>query len=392
MPKNMLKRKRIIGVLSGTSVDSIDCVLAEFSGFGQKTKVAVKDFHSKPYPKQLRELILKNSDIKTSNVHDICLLNFLVGKAFASAILDFLKKKKIKASGIDFIGSHGQTIFHIPEEKSVGGIKSKSTLQIGDPSVIASLTGITTIGDFRTADMAVGGNGAPFAPYLDYMLFGSDKKNVALLNIGGIANVTILKKGCKKNEVHAFDTGMGNMVIDALMKKLHGKNFDNNGSVSSKGKLNKTLFNKLKAKDKYYTMKPPKATGREIYGEDFVNYILKNSKGIPKEDVIRTVTEFGAYTICHNVKKFLPKGCKSIDEMYVSGGGVNNKFIMDYLKASLKETKVFKLDSKGITAKNKEAVLFAALANETYHGMTSNLPSVTGAKRDVILGKICLAS
>jgi len=388
----MPKVRRIIGVLSGTSVDSIDCVLAEFSGFGLKTKVTVKDFYSKSYPKQLRELILKNSNIKTSNVHDICLLNFIVGKAFAGAVLEFLKKRKIKASTIDFIGSHGQTIFHIPEEKSVGGFRSKSTLQIGDPSVVASLTGITTIGDFRNADMAVGGNGAPFAPYLDYIMFGSEKKNTALLNIGGIANVTILKKGCKKNEVHAFDTGMGNMVIDALMKNFYNTAYDKNGNISSLGKTNEILFNKLKAKDKYFSSKPPKATGREYYGEDFVNYILKNSKGIPKQDVIRTVTEFAAHTICYNIKKFLPKGCESVDEMYVSGGGVNNKFLMDCMKKSLTGTKILKLDSKGITAQNKEAVLFAALANETYNGMTSNLPSVTGASRDVILGKICLAS
>ena len=162
----MPKVTRIIGILSGTSVDSIDCVLVEVTGFGPKTKIAVKEFYSKRYPNELKKLILKNSHIASSNVEEICLLNFIIGKAFAQAVKEFLTKRKINSSSISFIGSHGQTIYHIPQEKAVGGIKSKATLQIGDPSVIASLTGITTIGDFRTADMAVNGNGAPFAPYL----------------------------------------------------------------------------------------------------------------------------------------------------------------------------------------------------------------------------------
>ncbi len=387
----MLKSRKIIGVLSGTSVDSIDCVLVNVSGFGAKTKIEVKEFYSKRYPSELKKLILKNSHIKSSNVEEICLLNFIIGKAFAGAVLEFLKKKKINSSSIAFIGSHGQTIFHIPQEKSIGGIKSKSTLQIGDPSVIAALTGITTIGDFRVSDMAMNGNGAPFAPYLDYILFGSTKKDIALLNIGGIGNVTILKKGCKKNEVLAFDTGAGNMMIDALMKKFYKKDFDKNGKIAESGKLNISLFNKFKNKDKYYSQKPPKATGREYYGEDFVNYILKNSKGIPKQDIIRTVTEFTAFTICYNINKFMPKGCELIEELHISGGGAENKFLVESINSHMPGTKILKLDSKGITAKNKEAVLFAILANETYNGMTSNLPSVTGAKREVIQGKICLA-
>lgn len=387
----MTKERKIIGILSGTSVDSIDCVLAEVQGFGTKTKIRVKEFYSKRYPNELKKLILKNSHAKSSNVEDICLLNFLIGKAFAGTVSELLRKKKINPASVAFIGSHGQTIYHIPQEKSVGGIKSKSTLQIGDPSVIAALTRITTIGDFRTADMAMNGNGAPFAPYLDYILFGDTKKDIALLNIGGIGNVTILKKGCKKNEVLAFDTGAGNMMIDALMKKFYKKDFDRNGKIASSGKLNAALFNKMKSRDKYFTQKPPKATGREYYGEDFINFILKNSKGILKQDIIRTVTEFTAYTICHNIYAFMPKGCKEIEELHISGGGADNKFLVESIAQYMPGTKILKLDSKGITAKNKEAVLFAVLANETYNGMTSNLPSVTGAKREVIQGKICLA-
>lgn len=387
----MPNSRKIIGVLSGTSVDSIDCVLVNISGCGVKTQIEVKEFYSQKYPSELKKLILKNSHISSSNVEDICLLNFLVGRLFAKTITEFLRKRKINSSSVAFIGSHGQTIYHIPEEKSIGGIKSKATLQIGDPSVIASLTGITTIGDFRIADMAMNGNGAPFAPYLDYILFGNSKKDIALLNIGGIGNVTILKKNCKKNEVLAFDTGAGNMMIDALMKKFYNADYDKNGKIAASGKLNTALFNKMKSKDKYFTQKPPKATGREYYGEDFINFILKNSKGIPKQDIIRTVTEFSAYTICHNIYAFMPRECKEIEELHISGGGAENKFLIGSIAAHMPETKILKLDSKGITAKNKEAVLFAVLANETYNGMTSNLPSVTGAKREVIQGKICLA-
>lgn len=387
----MPKPKNIIGILSGTSVDSIDCVLLEAQGFGVKTKLAVKEFYSKRYPNELKKLILKNSHKATSNVEDICFLNFAVGKAFANTILEFLAKKKISSSSVSFIGSHGQTIHHIPQEKKAAGIKTKATLQIGDPSVIAVLTGITTIGDFRIADMAHNGNGAPFVPFLDYILFGNTKKNIALLNIGGIGNVTILKKNCRKDEVTAFDTGAGNMMIDALMKKFYGKEYDSNGKIAASGKLNISLFNKMRTRDKYYSQKPPKATGREYYGIDFINFILKNSKGIPKQDIIRTVTEFTAYTICYNINNFMPKGCDCIDELHISGGGADNKFLVERITDAMPGTKILKLDSKGINSKNKEAVLFAVLANETYHGMTSNLPSVTGAKREVIQGKICLA-
>ena len=242
-------------------------------------------------------------------------------------------------------------------------------------------------GNGIAADIAVDGNGAPLVPYLDYVLFKSDKKSRLLINIGGIANLTYLKTKCKINDVVAFDTGPGNMLIDYLSKKFFKKNYDRDGMISAKGILNESLFNDLIAKDYYFKSAPPKSTGREYYNEIFLNEILEKYSGIGKKDIIRTFTEFTCFTIYYNFLRFIKKRA---DEIYVSGGGANNKLIIDTLNQYF-EQPVSALDIGGINTNNKEAVLFALLAYEAMNRRTTNIKQVTGAKKCIISGKICYA-
>jgi anhydro-N-acetylmuramic acid kinase len=330
---------------------------------------------------------MKCSNPEVSNIADICKLNFLLGRYFALKINDFIRLFKISRAEIDYIGSHGQTLYHYPFDEKFSGISVKSTLQVGDPSVIANITGITTVGDFRNADIAVNGSGAPLVPYMDFVLFKSDEKSRLLINIGGIANLTYLKRNCKINDVVAFDTGPGNMLIDYLSKKYYKKNFDRDGILSGKGKLNEVLFNELINKDNYFKALPPKSTGREYYNEIFINEVLEKFSKIDKKDIIRTFTEFTCFTIYYNFVRFAGK---KADEIYVSGGGARNKIIIEVLNQYF-EQPVKVLDIGGINTNNKEAVLFALLAYETMNRRTSNIKQVTGADKNVILGKICYA-
>lgn len=388
---NLLKKNKrtVIGLLSGTSVDAIDAVLLLITGNGLKTKVRVIDFTELAIPQQVRLAIFKNSDKKTAKIEEITRLNVIIGALFSDAVLKLMKRNRLQHESVDLIGSHGQTIHHLPEKDSYNGYRVKSTLQIGDPAIIANLTGITTVGDFRIADCAVDGDGAPLVPYLDHILFTHKSKNRALLNIGGIANITVLKKNARKQDVFAFDTGPGNMIIDGLMYHLFKKKYDRNSFVAKKGTLNTELFNFL-LMDSAYRAAPPKSTGREHYGMEFQKKLLKKFNRVNKYDLIRTVTEFTAYSIWHNYRNFIESDCR-IDELIVSGGGAHNPLLMHSLKNYFKGVKLSKLKINGITAQNKEAILFAVLANECIAGNPANMNRVTGSTKDVILGKICQA-
>ena len=272
---NLLRKNKrtVIGLLSGTSVDAVDAVLLQITGSGLKTRVNVIDFTELSVPQQVRLAIFKNSDKKTASIEEISRLNVIIGALFSDAVLKLLKRNSMQAASVDLIGSHGQTIHHLPEKDNFLGYRVKSTLQIGDPAIIANLTGITTVGDFRIADCAVDGDGAPLVPYLDHILFTHKSKNRALLNIGGIANITVLKKNARKQDVFAFDSGPGNMIIDGLMYHLFKKKYDKNSLVAKKGTLNTELFNYL-IMDSAHRAEPPKSTGREHYGMEFQKKIL----------------------------------------------------------------------------------------------------------------------
>jgi anhydro-N-acetylmuramic acid kinase len=238
--------------------------------------------------------------------------------------------------------------------------------------------------------MALGGEGAPLVPYFDYLLFNSKSRNRAFLNIGGISNITILEKNAKPNDVLAFDTGAGNMLIDFLAKKLFNKEYDVNGNFAEQGKINERLLKELIKKDNFITKKPPKSTGRERYGMAFIEILLKKFKKISKYDIITTVTDFSAYSVYRNYELFIKNKIK-IDELFVSGGGAKNKFLLKRLKKYFGLSVDIKtIDSLGISSDAKEAICFAVLANETISGNPSNIPKVTGAKKQTILGKICL--
>lgn len=378
----------IVGLMSGTSLDGIDAALVEIKGSGTGTKLKQIDFITLPFPEGFRNFALKNSTTGTSDVADIARLNFLLAQLYAEAVSKLCNHAEVGAEEVDLIGSHGQTIHHLPQKVKMFGKEIAATLQIGDPSVIAKLTGIITVGDFRVGDVALDGQGAPLVPYFDYLLFRSEKFSRILLNIGGIANLTYLPKGCDAKDVIAFDTGPGNMVVDQLMKSFYDKDFDENGNTASSGSVKKDMLEVLMT-DEFIKASPPKSTGRERYGKDFVGNVLDKFGFYPKEDIIATVTEFTTSAVRKNFDQFLSRKGK-VDELYVSGGGAHNPFMMESLQRHFAGTNMKDAEGLGISSDAKEAICFAVFANETISGNPTNLPQVTGASRATILGKICL--
>ncbi len=385
------KSKRlVIGLMSGTSLDGVDAVLLEIKGCGTSTKLKQLGFITYPFPAGMKQALLKNVEYKGGNVTEICRLNFLISLVYVDAIKVLTNKLNIPLSKIDLIGSHGQTVHHLPNKENLFGYMFGSTLQIGDPSVIAKLTGILTIGDFRTGDVALGGQGAPLVPYFDYIMFHSNEKNRALLNIGGISNITILDKKGTAKDVIAFDTGPGNMLIDYLCRKFFNKEYDKDGMIAFSGKVNENLFGDLIKTDSFIHQRPPKSTGREYYGRDFISKLMRKHKLIPHADWIATITKFTAFAVFNNYDKFI-KDETVIEELFVSGGGARNKYLVNELKKYFgKNVSIKNVKDLGISSDAKEAICFAVLANETLGGNPSNIPRVTGAEKQTILGKICL--
>ncbi len=376
--------------MSGTSVDGISAALVRITGSGLSTKIKFLGGINHPFPKEMRKSILSIAEPGGGNTADICRMNFFISLAYIQAVKKLCQKLNLPLSKINLIGSHGQTIHHLPQKEKLFGFTSGSTLQIGDISVLSKQLGITTVGDFRTADVALGGEGAPFVPYFDYTVLSSDKTDRALLNIGGIANITALKKGAKPDDVIAFDTGPGNMMIDSLMNRFYGLKYDRDGKVALSGAVNKRLLAYLKETDSYPDQPPPKSTGREFYSKEFVDLIIKNSTGIPQKDIIATVTYYTAWSVFFAYTKYIRRKV-TISELFLSGGGAKNKAIVKYMKSLFGgETKVANVTSLGVDSDYKEAICFAVLANETISGNCANLPSVTGASSPTILGKISL--
>jgi len=382
--------KYVIGLMSGTSLDGIDVALVKIDNNWVDTKINLIGFLEHPFPAGLRETILKNSLKETSNVEDICRLNFLIPKIYVEAIETLCSQINFEIEKIDLVGSHGQTIQHLPKEVNYFERMIASTLQIGDPSVIAKLLGVTTVGDFRTGDVALGGQGAPLVPYFDFLLFHSTEKNRALLNIGGISNITVLNKSGSQKDVLAFDTGPGNMMIDLLMQKFFDKKFDVNGDVARSGKLNDDLLTALITKDNFIESVPPKSTGREYYGIEFLDNLFTEFNDVTPENWLHTITKFTAYAIFRNYEKFIQAETE-LDEIIISGGGAKNLFLYECLSDYFgKNTEVEVIDKIGISSDAKEAICFAVLANETISSNPSNIPRTTGASKPTILGKICL--
>ncbi len=300
--------RNVIGLISGTSCDGIDACLAKITGNGSSTEIEIIEFETYPYKNEIRELIFDASNEQTGTVDKICQLNFILGRLFADAAVQIAGKSSIPISDIDIIGSHGQTIYHISSLKEKADKKVRSTLQIAEPSVIARETGVTTVGDFRTGDIAAGGEGAPLVPYADFILFGKDGIDRAIQNIGGIANVTFLPAGCSINEIIAFDNGPGNMIIDCFVEIItDGRlKYDKDGELASKGKLNQGLLERL-CSHPYLSIPPPKSTGREDFGFQFSDDLYEELKrdNVDILDTITTVTAFTAKSISDSYRKYI---------------------------------------------------------------------------------------
>ena len=382
------KKLTIIGLMSGTSADGIDAVLIDVSGSGTGTRFIRRAFAMYPYPRGYRKFLLAQSDNASAKLESVTRLNVLVAEFFAEAARKIARKAGKPIAEVDLIGSHGQTIHHLPRPVKLYGRDIHATLQIGSPSVIAKRTGVVTVGDFRSGDIAVGGTGAPLVPYLDYILFRSAKHTRALLNVGGIANITVLPRGCGISEVLAFDTGPGNMLIDGLMERFFGVPLDRDGRTAGRGMIIPRLLREL-LEHPFFRIRPPKSTGREAFGRDLMDMILKRTRRVRKEDVITTVSELTALSIFRSCRA-LPRRTGRIDELLVSGGGVHNVYLMDALRRYFAGVKVRVTDELGCPADAKEAICFALLANETLRGNPSNVPGATGARRQTVLGTICL--
>jgi len=382
--------RNVIGLMSGTSFDGIDACLVKITGNGLSTEIEIIEFETYPYKEEIRELIFDASKEQTGRVDKICQLNFTLGKLFADAAGQIAEKSSIPISDIDIIGSHGQTIYHISSLKEKADKKVRSTLQIAEPSIIAQETGVTTVADFRTRDIAAGGEGAPLVPYADFILFGKDGIGRAVQNIGGIANVTFLPAGCSINEIIAFDNGPGNMIIDRFAEIItEGKlKYDKDGELASKGKLNQDLLERL-CSHPYLSIPPPKSTGREDFGIQFSDNLYEELKrdNVDFLDTITTVTVFTAKSISDSYRKYIQPSYK-LSEVVMSGGGVYNPILLQFLKEYLENINIRKVEEFGIPSDAKEALAFAILANETICGYPGNVPSATGARERVVLGKI----
>ncbi|MGH4051420.1 MAG: anhydro-N-acetylmuramic acid kinase AnmK [Clostridium sp.] len=374
--------KYAVGLMSGTSLDGIDAALVKIHGFGEQIKVELVEFINEEIPEEIKEEIKECFSIDKSNVELICSLNFKLGYLFAKATKTVCNKANFPMEKLDFIGSHGQTAFHIPKAY---GMYAKSTLQIGEPAVIAYETGVTVVSNFRTMDMAAGGEGAPLVPYTEYLLYKSEN-NRALQNIGGIGNVTVLPGNCKLEDLHAFDTGPGNMIIDEVTKRLKGLNYDKGGTFASEGVINSNLLNEL-MDIPYIKQEPPKTTGRELFGNQFVEQLLRNWKSLKAEDIIATVTAFTAKSIAYNYRQFVFPRCK-IDEIVLGGGGSYNNTLVKMITDYLPECKVLIQEELGYSSDAKEAIAFAVLANETLNDNCGNVIGATGARERVLLGNI----
>lgn len=373
----MKKYKTIISIMSGTSVDSIDaCLLKIF----EDLSFEIIGSYSLGYPKEIKNKILKLAN-NIGDIKEVCRMNFVIGELFAETANLLIKKTNIKKEEIDFISTHGQTICHIPEKEQIAEIETRSTLQIGDISVISEKTGIMTIGDFRTKDIAAGGQGAPLVPFADKILFGLDK-NRLIQNIGGISNVTVLSKDC---DIFAFDNGVGNMLIDYFTQKLFNKPFDKDGELASKGNIDELWLKKL-LKEPYYKKHPPKSTGRELFNNNYAENIFKSAPINPK-DIVATITKLTARVIANSYKDFIfPK--TTIAEVVLGGGGAYNKTLIKFLEEELPTIKIKTHQDYNIPNKLKECIAFAYLGYFTLIKQPNNIPSCTGANYPVVMGKI----
>jgi len=410
------KRSRLVmGLISGTSADGVDAALVRVRGCGEDSSVELVDWSTFAFEPELRRDVLALAGGKSCRAEEIAEIDFRLGEAFAEAALSLCSKAGVDVGDLDAIGSHGQTVFHRgaagrADSRDHGGGSGSvpCTLQLGNPSIVAQRTRVLTVADFRSRDIAAGGEGAPLVPLADFVLFSSKKLSRCVVNVGGIANVTFLPRGCSRDEVVAFDTGPGNMVLDALACAFSGGSAarDDGGRLALEGKPDKRLLAVLLGHE-YFRLPPPKSTGRETFGEHYARDLMRQAArlDLSEADVMRTAVSLTATTIAEACRVHFPRsagarrtalqtlrrlieGGRFADQVVVGGGGVHNAALMQELRRELKPVEVVTCDELGVPSDAKEAMAFAILANETICGRPGNLPGATGASEAVVLGVI----
>jgi anhydro-N-acetylmuramic acid kinase len=378
----------VAGIMSGTSADGINVALVRITDSSKNCGIRLLGHSEYPYPKDVRKFVLSVMNSAHASVADLARLNFLLGELYAKAVIKTQKKFRIKAQ---LAGCHGQTIYHQGNAANFLGRKIAVTWQTGEGAILAARLGIPVVSDFRPADMAAGGKGAPLVPFLDYLLYRDKKVGRIVQNIGGISNITAVAAGTPQKKNFAFDTGPGNMVIDAIVEQLFQKPFDKNGRIAASGKpLENVVFNILKSR--FFSLQPPKTAGREEFGREFAQAFLRRCGHATPNDIVATATALTSRSIAAAIRKFvLPIG--KFSELIASGGGTKNSTLMAMLANDLSPLgiKLRFSDEFGIPSEAKEAAAFAVLAYETWHHRSSNIPSATGAKRSAVLGKVSYA-
>ena len=377
---------KVVGLMSGTSADGVDAALVSIVRRGGRPTITPIAFASVPYPRTLQQRVVDLS--LHGHVAEICHMNMYLGELFAKAALKVIRAAKYQPADIHVIGSHGQTIHHLPKGRREPGVGLiRSTLQIGEPAVIAERTGITTVGNFRPRDMAAGGEGAPLVPYAHAIAFSHPCRTRLVVNIGGISNVTYLPAGSGMAEVRAFDTGPGNMVLDAIVQEATKgtRAYDAGGRWANRGTVNRALLTELMAHP-FLTRRPPKSTGREEFGAPLVRTLLARQKRLrlSTEDLLAICATWTAEAIGSS-RRWVPG---RIDDVIVGGGGVFNRAIMGSLRTVFDPAPVLTFDECGWSSKAFEATAFALLAYDLLRGRCTNVPQVTGARRSVFLGSV----
>jgi len=389
----------VAGVMSGTSADGIDVAVVRVLGRGFRTRFELLHHQAFPYPPRVRRAVLAAMNAGKASVADLARLNFLLGDLYATAVRASARRAHLS---VDLVGCHGQTIYHQGTPRAYLGRNIACTWQTGEGAVIAARAGVPVVSDFRPADMAAGGAGAPLVPFLDYLLYRHRRRGRIVQNIGGIANLTAIPAKAAPEHVVAFDTGPGNMVMDAVTERLFARPYDRNGRIAAHGRVLEVVVSEL-MRLPFFRRPPPKTAGREEFGREFVAGFLRLCSRARKEDVVATATALTAYSIADAVRRFVapplsPSGlgrqggdvpfAKRFREMIVSGGGAKNNTLMSMLAAELTGLKLRTSDEFGLPSEAKEAVAFALLAYQTWRHVPSNIPAATGAKRPAILGKI----
>lgn len=383
------KERIAVGLMSGTSADGVDAALCRIRP--DRTPMAeLLGFHTEPYPEELRARVLLAAGEPGLNTAEICSLHREVGEAFAGAASAVIKENGASPDQVDFIASHGQTIRHLPEGGTgTRGALLPSTLQIGDAAVIAERTGCTVAADFRARDVAAGGAGAPLTPWAHGRLFGKESEFTAFLNLGGIANITLIPPRGEEGMM-GFDTGPANMLLDAVVEKMTGgaERFDRGGERAGRGQVNESVLTEL-LRHPYLAKAPPKSTGRETFGAEFLDAALAllDRAGCAPEDQLATLTAFSAECAVRAIGKFFPENC-SVSEIIVGGGGVHNETLMSSLRKELSPLTVISSAERGFPPDSIEAIAFALLGWAALHHVPANIPAATGAGKQVVLGHI----